>query len=133
MRLLLFMGLAVSLHPQITGGVGFSAAAPLVISNVLNENFDTITAASQWTINSDATPGPGPALSWYSTGGSPGFRFANYGHGGASAPWAVGTGGFNLSFNQMWTSGIVPNSSGIPYSANIPHLYESAVCVSTDP
>ena len=133
MRLLLFMGFAVSLHPQITGGVGYSAAAPLQISNVFTENFDATTPSSQWIIGSDLTPGPGPALSWYSAGGNPGFRFANYGHGGASAPWAVGTGAFNLSFNQMWSSGIVPGAAGISYQAAIPALNGAAVCVSTDP
>jgi hypothetical protein len=133
MRSLLFLGFAVSLHPQITGGVGYSAAVPLLVSNLLTENFDATTPSSQWTISSDLTPSPGPALGWYSAGGNPGFRFANYGHGGASAPWAVGAGAFNLSFNQVWSSGIVPGAAGIAYQAAIPTLNGSAVCISTDP
>jgi hypothetical protein len=50
----------------------------LQISNVFTENFDTTTPSSQWTIGSDLTPSPGPALTWHSTGGNPNFRFVNY-------------------------------------------------------
>ena len=119
-----------------SSGVVVSNQAPasgLVAANVLNENFDTTTPnLALWTIGSDMTTSPGPAFAWY-TSGNPGFRAANYGHGGAYAPWPVGSGNFSLSFTQNWEAGNAVVVAGPKYTQNIPVLNGQAVMISTDP
>ena len=85
-----------------------------------------------WNINSDPTTSPGPAFEWYPSG-NPGFRAANYGHGGAWAPWSVGSGNFSLSFTQNWELGNVLVLSGVSYTQGIPVLNGQAISISTDP
>ena len=79
----------------------------LIVANVFSEYFDTTTPTGQWASNSgsDAYVANESALVWTAASGTqtkPGFNFYALGHGGASAPWPVGSGAFDFKFDAAW-------------------------------